>query len=98
VLLTTPLWPGFAVNTLFYAAILWLLICGLFALRRFALRRFARVRRGLCPACAYPIGESPVCTECGSDLPGYIFLPTSTVTEADVKDFLEVIGRSGPCP
>ncbi len=58
-----PLWPGFAVNTLFYAAILWLLIPG-----PFALRRFIRVRRGLCPACAYPMGESAVCTECGKAL------------------------------
>jgi hypothetical protein len=64
VLLTTPLWPGFAVNTLFYAPIPWLLICG-----AFALRRFLRQRRGLCPACAYPMGESAVCTECGRELP-----------------------------
>ncbi len=57
-----PIWPGFAVNTLFYAAILWLLIYGA------ALRRFLRVRRGLCPKCAYPMGESVVCTECGQKL------------------------------
>ncbi len=55
-----PIWPGFAVNTVFYAAILWLLIPG-----PFALRRFIRVKRGLCPACAYPRGESDVCSECG---------------------------------
>lgn len=24
-----------------------------------------RARRGLCPTCAYPVGVSPVCTECG---------------------------------
>ena len=24
-----------------------------------------RARRGLCPACAYPVGEAAVCTECG---------------------------------
>jgi len=59
-----PIWPGFAVNTLFYAALLWLLIPG-----PFALRRFIRVRRGLCPACAYPRGESDVCSECGKALP-----------------------------
>ena len=59
-----PIWPGFAVNTLFYATILWLLIAG-----PFALRRFLRVRRGLCPKCAYPMGESYVCTECGRALP-----------------------------
>ncbi len=58
-----PIWPGFAVNTIFYAAILWPLICG-----PVALRRFLRVRRGLCPKCAYPMGESSVCTECGGAL------------------------------
>lgn len=56
-----PLWPGFAINTLLYAATLWLLFAGPFALRR-AIRR----RRGLCIACGYPIGSSPVCTECGA--------------------------------
>ncbi len=60
-----PIWPGFAVNTAFYAAILSLLTAGLFALRR-----FIRVRRGLCPACAYPRGESNVCSECGKPLAG----------------------------
>ncbi len=58
------IWPGFAVNTLLYAAVLWLLVPG-----PFALRRFLRVRRGLCPKCAYPMGESSVCTECGRELP-----------------------------
>ncbi len=58
-----PRW-GFAVNTVFYAAVLWLLILG-----PFALRRFIRVRRGLCPACAYPRGESDLCSECGKALP-----------------------------
>ncbi len=61
-----PIWPGFAVNTLFYAGLLWLLtlIPG-----PFALRRLIRVRRGLCPLCKYPIGVSAVCTECGKELP-----------------------------
>ena len=59
-----PIWPGFAVNMTFYATFLWLLICG-----PFVLRRFIRVRRGLCPACAYPMGESDVCSECGKTLP-----------------------------
>jgi hypothetical protein len=61
---TRVLWPGFALNTAFYAAVLWLLICG-----PFVMRRFVRVRRGLCPACAYPIGASATCTECGKPLP-----------------------------
>ena len=51
---------GFAVNTIVYAAILWLLFAA-----PFALRRRIRARRGQCPACAYPIGTSNVCTECG---------------------------------
>ncbi len=59
-----PIWPGFAINTLFYGTLLWLLIYGLSVLRR-----FVRVRRGLCPKCAYPMGESHVCTECGGSLP-----------------------------
>ncbi len=59
-----PIWRGVAVNTIFYAALLWLLILG-----PFALRRFIRVRRGLCPKCAYPMGESAVCSECGKALP-----------------------------
>ena len=41
---------------------------GAFAGRRL-LRRFWRLRRGLCPKCAYPMGESSVCTECGCGLP-----------------------------
>ncbi len=59
-----PLWPGFAVNTLFYAAILWVVICG-----PFALRRLIRMNRGRCVRCGYPLGESAVCSECGKTLP-----------------------------
>ncbi|MHC4416314.1 MAG: hypothetical protein ACYS0G_13625 [Planctomycetota bacterium] len=63
VLPARPIWHGFAVNTLFYAAVLWLLICG-----PFALRRLIRMKRGRCVKCGYPLGESPVCTECGKAL------------------------------
>jgi hypothetical protein len=62
-----PLRPyvvGFAINTLFYAAILWLLFAA-----PFALRRWRRIRRGLCPACAYPVGASDLCSECGKPVP-----------------------------
>ncbi len=59
-----PIWPGFAVNTLSNAAVLWMLIAGSCALQRL-LRRV----RGLCPACAYPMGDGAVCTECGKSLP-----------------------------
>jgi hypothetical protein len=53
--------PGFAINTIFYMAILWLLFSA-----PFALRRRLRERRGQCPSCAYPVGSSNVCTECGT--------------------------------
>ena len=59
-----PIWLGFAVNTIFYAALLWVLIPG-----PFALRRLIRIRRGLCPACAYPRGQLEMCSECGEVLP-----------------------------
>ncbi len=67
-----PIWPGFAINTLVYAvllAALWLFIrVGHF----YAFRRVIRIRRGLCPACGYPMGESDVCSECGIPLvPGW---------------------------
>lgn len=62
-----PLWGGFIVNTLFYALLAGLLF---FGGREF--RRRWRLRRGLCPQCKYPIGVSPVCTECGAPLPGVI--------------------------
>ena len=61
-----PIPVGFALNTLFYAAILWPLSYGPFVL----LRRAIRQRRGLCPACGYPVGESDLCTECGKTLLG----------------------------
>ena len=58
---TLMIWPGFAINTLFYATILG----ALFAVPA-ALRRKRRIKRGLCPKCAYPVGTSAVCTECGT--------------------------------
>jgi hypothetical protein len=55
-----PIFPGFAINTIFYAAVLWVLFAAPGSVRR-RLRR----RRGLCPACAYPVGVGGTCTECG---------------------------------
>jgi hypothetical protein len=61
-----PIWPGFLINALFYAAVLWLLIPG-----PFALRRFTRIRRGRCVKCGYDLrGQPPEpaaagCPECG---------------------------------
>jgi len=60
-----PIWPGFAINTAFYAVGLW----GLFA-APFALRRRWRLRRGLCMKCAYDLRgrppEATSCPECGA--------------------------------
>ena len=60
---TWPVWPGFAINTIFYAAIVWALLAvpGMVKRRR-------RIRRGLCVGCGYPLGSSPVCSECGTPL------------------------------
>ncbi len=57
-----PIVLGFIVNTIVYAAILWLIIPG-----PFALRRLIRRRRGLCPACGYDLRhvEHGACPECG---------------------------------
>ena len=63
-----PIWPGFAINAVFYAAVLWLLLTG-----PGRLRRFLRLRRGLCPACAYDLrgrgrdSDSSICPECGKN-------------------------------
>ncbi len=57
-----PIFPGFAFNTIFYAAILWLLTLG-----PFTARRIIRRRRGLCLKCGYDLrhAEHEVCPECG---------------------------------
>ena len=59
-----PLWLGLIANTVFYGFTLYLL-----ARMARKLRDLLRLRRGLCPKCAYPMGESGVCTECGRELP-----------------------------
>jgi hypothetical protein len=62
-----PIWPGFAINTVFYAAVLWMLFAA-----PFALRKWRRIRRGLCPKCGYDLRNRPmdaaVCPECGAEV------------------------------
>ena len=60
-----PIWPGFAINTIFYAAMLWLL-----TLAPFTARRMIRRKRGLCIKCGYDLRgtEHEVCPECGKEL------------------------------
>jgi hypothetical protein len=57
-----PIWTGFAVNTIFYATILWLLTLG-----PFTARRMIRRKRGRCLKCGYDLrgNLSPGCPECG---------------------------------
>ena len=59
---TRPIWPGFAFNTFFYAATLWLLTLG-----PFTARRMIRRKRGHCIKCGYDLrGDfSAGCPECG---------------------------------
>jgi hypothetical protein len=58
-----PIWPGFAINTIFYAAVLWVL----FAVP-VAMRKRVRRKRGQCAACGYSLqgSESNLCPECGA--------------------------------
>jgi hypothetical protein len=62
-----PLWPGFAINTIFYAAMLWLLW-----IAPGRIKRFVRIRGHRCPACGYIIapGVGNKCSECGTPMIG----------------------------
>jgi hypothetical protein len=63
-----PIWPGCVINSVSYALVLWLLFVAPSSLRR---RR--RIKRGLCPKCAYDLRNRPtdscVCPECGAPPP-----------------------------
>ena len=61
-----PVWPGFPINTLFYATLLWLVTLG-----PFAARRVIRRKRGRCIKCGYDLrgtsgGGGEACPECGA--------------------------------
>lgn len=58
-----PIWPGFAVNSIFYSAGLWLVIFG-----PLAVRGSVRRRRRLCVRCGYDLRGAAhvVCPECGA--------------------------------
>jgi hypothetical protein len=59
------MWPGFTINTIFYAALLWVLW-----ILSAKIRRMVHIRRGCCPACGYKIayGVGPKCSECGHEI------------------------------
>ncbi len=60
-----PIWPGFAINTGFYAAVLWLM-----SLAPFTLRRVIRRKRGACIKCGYDLRGTAqmICSECGHEV------------------------------
>jgi hypothetical protein len=58
-----PIVIGFAVDSLFYSAGIWIL-----TFVGQTVNRTQRIKRGLCAKCAYPVGENDVCTECGAAL------------------------------
>jgi hypothetical protein len=61
-----PVWPGFAVNTAYWAMVLWFAVADLRLVRR-----HIRRRRGRCVKCGYDLrgqpaeGAAPGCPECG---------------------------------
>jgi hypothetical protein len=59
-----PIWPGFAINTIFYAAILWVV----FLVPR-SVKRLRRRAKGCCIHCGYDLrgqpADSKTCPECG---------------------------------
>ena len=59
-----PTFPGFFINTLSYALVLWL-----FWSAPFTTRRLFRKRRGRCISCGYDLryAEHEVCPECGEN-------------------------------
>lgn len=78
-----PIWPGFAINTVLYAGIGWLMVRGFISFSMFVIRHRRR-RRHLCVGCAYPIAGLTTCPECelhisiktsGSPAPAATILP-----------------------
>jgi hypothetical protein len=59
-----PIWPGFAINTIFYAAVLWII----FAIPG-GVKRLRRRAKGWCIHCGYDLrgqsADSKKCPECG---------------------------------
>jgi hypothetical protein len=63
-----PIWPGFVLNTIFYAAIGWFMVAA-----SGAVRQRVRIKRSQCAACGYDLrgSASDQCPECGEALPAF---------------------------
>ena len=59
--------PGVLVNPMLLALMTWFVVIAPLIILYKTRRRY-RKRKGLCPACAYPIGSSNRCSECGFEL------------------------------
>ncbi len=59
-----PIWPGFMINTIFFATILWL------PFAPSGLRRTIRRKRGACIKCGYDLRGTAqmICSECGDEV------------------------------
>ncbi|MEZ6241931.1 MAG: hypothetical protein R3B57_02710 [Phycisphaerales bacterium] len=55
-----PIWPGFAIDAVFYAGVCWVMLAA-----PGVVVRWRRRRRGRCPACGYDLAGLDACPECG---------------------------------
>ena len=89
-----PIWPGFAINTIFYAALLWLLVWG-----PFAMRRFIRRKRGLCVTCGYDLrhADHDACPECVAGATVDRLCSSRPLSEGNGVHQLRRLNRKGNC-
>jgi len=62
-----PIWPGYLINTLIYAAAAFALLSLLARLQ--SIRRDRKARSGICLSCGYHVGSLATCPECGHQNP-----------------------------
>ncbi len=77
-----PIWPAFALNTLFYSTVVWVLVIAFYSIRRVRRRLGSR-----CASCGYPISGLTLCPECGTLAPTSTpRLSTSKITQPPSPD------------
>ena len=75
-----PRWPGFVLNTIFWALVMWLLCM----IPRW-IRSGVWIIRRRCMRCGYPVGTSPVCTECGRPISRLVRRPKNWLAASSLK-------------